>query len=320
MNSIRSYSTVNDDNDNGNDSDEETSYRPSNLSSNVSSPHSPHSSRNLSSTSSSITNHPYLSFPQIIIIGVILTIIQQYSLNYKFITFPFISIIIISLSYFTIKYNNNKLNFSINYYKLKFALIIYNFKKLANNGPQLDIWSIIMIILLLTWLLTIWKFGISFILWCFVLWVYNLNDNIEEISNENITDSPPIITSNEQLNPSLLYHILERKILVLEKHINKLENDKLQQNILIYTLKHTLNEKIQNLEKHSKQRDQTTQSNLIQLTNILQSFRSRKTSRLEIFKMYLKKFLILILPNWVIRILKFLKREMLMIFKFKKKL
>lgn len=319
MNSIRSYSTVNDDNDNdnGNDSDEETSYHPSNLSSNVS---SPHSSRNLTSTPSSITNHPYLSFPQIIIIGVILTIIQQYSLNYKFITFPFISIIIISLSYFTIKYNNNKLNFSINYYKLKFALIIYNFKKLANNGPQLDIWSIIMIILLLTWLLTIWKFGISFILWCFVLWVYNLNDNIEEISNENITDSPPIITSNEQLNPSLLYHILERKILVLEKHINKLENDKLQQNILIYTLKHTLNEKIQNLEKHSKQRDQTTQSNLIQLTNILQSFRSRKTSRLEIFKMYLKKFLILILPNWVIGILKFLKREMLMIFNVKKKL
>ena len=319
MNSIRSYSTVNDDNDNdnGNDSDEETSYHPSNLSSNVS---SPHSSRNLTSTPSSITNHPYLSFPQIIIIGVILTIIQQYSLNYKFITFPFISIIIISLSYFTIKYNNNKLNFSINYYKLKFALIIYNFKKLANNGPQLDIWSIIMIILLLTWLLTIWKFGISFILWCFVLWVYNLNDNIEEISNKNITDSPPIITSNEQLNPSSYYHILERKILVLEKHINKLENDKLQQNILIYTLKHTLNEKIQNLEKHSKQRDQTTQSKLIQLTNIIQSFRSRKTSRLEIFKMYLKKFLILILPNWVIRILKFLKREMLMIFKVKKKL
>lgn len=227
----------------------------------------------------------------------------------------------------------------------KIKLVCYTIR-LSTQNMEFDVWFTVIIILIISWVLTIWKTAISFIVWCFIIWVYNLDDNLDlnfnhnsnncTNSNYSVTMSDNYNNSKSSLKSSLnsstinssnsfneknfsntigYINLLEKKIIDLEKSVTNLENDKLQQNIIIYTFNHKINEKIDNLEKKFNERSRITHNELNQIYKVLISLKQRKTIRFGIFKMYLKKFLVLALPDWQIKIMKTFKNSLKLFYK-----
>lgn len=212
--------------------------------------------------------------------------------------------------------------------RYKFILVVCNIQRLT-QGVKIDIWITIITVLSISCILSIWKTGISFIIWFFIIWVYNLKEddgenipydsininygiNSERCSiNSNINSGSPIKDPNcydKNYSASIGYiNFLEKRVIDLERKVSTLENDKLQQNIVIYTFNHNLTEKLQNLEKTVFHKEQQIQSNINLINNAIISLKKRKRIRIEILKLYTKQVLIWLLPTPIIYIMKRIK-------------
>ncbi len=227
---------------------------------------------------------------------------------------------------------------TIDLYQRKFSLVLVELKKMT-SGVQLDAWVIVIIVLLVAWVLRIWKSAFSFVVWTFVIWVYNLQDSgsrqsdVSTYTSESISPSSDVrldsgvsvgpleaatISTSSSSSPymqseaqSLLSCIqrLERRIRTLERHVSILEHDKVQQNILIYTFTHTQQEKLAALEAHVTSCEQRTQRALSNVHTLLLGLQHRKRVRAQIAKMYVKQVLLKVLPLWSVAILRLLQRR-----------
>jgi hypothetical protein len=230
---------------------------------------------------------------------------------------------------------------TIDHYQRKFSLVLVELKKMT-SGVQLDAWVIVIIVLLVAWVLRIWKSAVSFVVWTFVIWVYNLQDsestqsNVSTYTSESLSSSLDVrldsgvsvgpleavtISTSSPLSSSSPYmqseaqsltsciQRLERRIRTLERHVSILEHDKVQQNILIYTFTHTQQEKLAALEAHVTSCEQRTQRALSNVHTLLLGLQHRKRVRAQIAKLYVKQVLLKVLPLWSVAILRLLKRR-----------
>lgn len=209
-------------------------------------------------------------------------------------------------------------------FQKKIILVVRKLHKLAQE-VKADIWITIIAILSVSCFLSMWKTGINFIIWFFIIWVYSLDEDADDdivhanynyscidssrwSINSNFTSGSPIKDPSfydKNYSASIGYiNLLEKRLIDLEKKVSTLENDKLQQNIVIYTFNHSLTEKLQNLEKIIFEKDQQIESNITIINNAITSLKKRKRIRLRIVKLYTKQFLIWLLPTPVIYILK----------------
>lgn len=268
---------------------------------------------------------------QIIILSFLFTLLQNLSLSKipgksSWFIFPLIIILISFLIYYIVQH----LPLTTDLFKLKINLAIKILISLT-KGVKFDLWLTIIIILTISWILKIWKSSISFIIWCFIIWFYNLNNdnyntnkilnNKNEFDNLNLSTFETVNSNNldstfkesspyyENYSNSIGYiNSLERKIIELEKKINNLQEDKLEQNIIIYTFNHNLNDKINNLDKKIEKFELTNKNDLNQIYNILISVKKRKRIRFNIIKMYIRQILLWFLPRIIISYMKFVKK------------
>lgn len=273
-----------------------------------------------------------LSGLQIILLSIIFTILQNISLSklpgISWYIFPVVMIILSILGYYTV----NHFPLSTNLCIVKTRLVINSISQLTKD-MEFDLWLTVIIILLIAWVLSIWKTSISFIIWCFVIWIYNLSEykevrKKEDSCNWESTNGPSMRSPLDDVSSALYssykessyydknysasigyINLLEKKVIQLEKRVNTLENDKLEQNIVIYTFNHNLNDKINNLEKKLQENEQLSKKDLSQIYVTLLSLKKRKRIRINILKLYIKRILLWILPTPIATVLKRVKKS-----------
>ena len=307
-----------------------------------------------------------LSTVHVILLSMIFTLLQNISLSRlpgaSSVVFVVALVLLSVLGYYVIHH----LPLTTSMCRLKVRLALTTVRVLTKD-LKFDLWVTVIAVLLVAWVLSIWKAGVSFLIWCFVIWGYNLDEaKVNSISRNNggggggsnnfinafasfnnlstgisstsgrfssFEDFGPAsglgTTANSDLNSpykgtpyydrcysaSIGYiNSLEKKVILLEKKISSLENDKLEQNIIMYTFNHNLNEKLNNLEKKVQERDQTHQQELNQIYNMLLALKKRKSIRLNILKLYIKQLLLWLLPNPIIVVLRGTRRIVNMIF------
>lgn len=295
-----------------------------------------------------------LSVTQIILSGLVLSMVQACVKALHVTMAPGAGLVVITMAmtitiviFLTLAMAISKLEgnlvrpFTIDFYQRKFSLVLVELKKMT-SGVQLDAWVIVIIVLLVAWVLRIWKSAVSFVVWTFVIWVYNLQDSgtrqsdVSTYTSESLSpssdvrldsgvsvgpleaatiytsspssSSPPYMQSGTQSLLSCIQR-LERRIRRLERHVSILEHDKVQQHILIYTFTHTQQEKLAALEAHVTSCEQRTQRALSNVHTLLLGLQHRKRVRAQIAKMYVKQVLLKVLPLWSVAILRLLKRR-----------
>lgn len=308
-----------------------------------------------------------LSTIHVILLSVIFTLLQNISLSRlpgaSSAVFVVAMCLVSVLGYYVIHH----LPLTTSMCRMKVRLALTTLQVLTKD-LKFDLWVTVIAVLLVAWVLSIWKTGVSFLIWCFVIWAYNLDETkVNSMSNNSagagggngsnfisafasfsnlstgisnasgrfssFEDFGPAsglgTTANSDLNSSHkgtpdydkcysasigYINSLEKKVIFLEKKISFLENDKLEQNIIIYTFNHNLNEKLNNLEKKVQERDQTSQQDLNQIYSMLLALKKRKRIRLNILKLYIKQILLWLLPHPVVVVLRRTRRIVNMIF------
>lgn len=301
-----------------------------------------------------------LSTIHVILLGIVFTMLQSISLSrlpgVSLAAFVVAMFLLLVLGYYVMHH----LPLTTSMCRLKLRLAVTTIIILTKD-LKVDLWVSIIALLLVSWILSIWKAGVSFIIWCFVIWVYNLDEaSVSAISNNNSSSGNNMIraftyfsnnngsdnslssgsgklssfedfglssvlgsTANSDINSSFketpyfdkhysasigYINSLEKKLIFLEKKVSILENDKLEQNIIIHTFNHNLNEKINNLEKRVQEKDIINQKELNQMYNMLLALKRRKRIRLNILKLYIKQILLWILPTPTVVVLRGTRR------------
>ena len=291
-----------------------------------------------------------LSVTQIILGGLVLSMVQACVKALHVTMAPSTGVVVITMAmtitiviFLTLAMAISKLEgnlvrpLTIDLYQRKFSLVLVELKKMT-SGVKLDAWVIVIIVLLVAWVLRIWKSAVSFVVWTFVIWVYNLQDsgsrqsNVSTYTSESLspssgvrldsgvsvgpleaatiyTSSPSSYMQSETQSLSSYIQRLEQRIRRLERHVSILEHDKVQQNILIYTFTHTQQEKLAALEAHVTSCEQRTQRALSNVHTLLLGLQHRKRVRAQIAKLYVKQVLLKVLPLWSVAMLRLLERR-----------
>lgn len=285
-----------------------------------------------------------LSTAKIVLSGTVLTVLENLCVPNVSFKSPMTIVMItiaITVTLYTVK---EQLPFTTKrcYYKL--CLITRQLDLFAEFMKN-DIWISVIILLLSGWILNIWENGISFVWWCFIVWIYNLKDGVSNETETNKTDNIPVaemgfkytddsrvqIETDLKKNqytpvshyPSLIddgtshiAHInsLEKKLLDLETRLTAMENEKVQQNIMIYSFNHSLSDKLNTFDKHIQEKDQRFQAKISQIQAGLKDLENAHCRHLHLHILvnfcivYIKERLVGILPSWITTLLKGLKR------------
>lgn len=272
--------------------------------------------------------HPNLSKPQIILLSLIFTILQNLSLSKLVNARPIILIISFLMVAFVFFYLLHKIPLSTELFIKKTRLVVQAIKS-STDGLNFDVCVIIICILLFGWIISVWKNFLSVLLWAIVIWIYNLTGN----NGMNGNASPILLNSASPLGATNNYkyftessessfqasafkyiNILERKIDELNKLVEELENSKVQQSILIYTFNHKMTERLDNLEKTFQEKNNQLYKKFMGIQTALETLTHRKRARLAISKMYVKQILLVILPNPVVSSLRIQKKLILAVY------
>jgi hypothetical protein len=285
-----------------------------------------------------------LSTAQIVLVGLLFTLLQKLSVSRLGNSTGIITIIVMGIISIIVYSTAHQFPLTIDTCWKKIKLTVNTIELLSQN-IKFDVWTIIIIVLVIVWILSVWKSGISFTLWYFIIWVYNLKENTQV--SDSLSDKPYCIDLNDHHNSNIRFNtnnwnvnsqnsvstssikieeqsfydknyfssieyikLLEKRIIDLEKKIDSLDNEKLQQNVRIYTFNNNLNEKLNNLEKTMQIQIQQTQFHLSNFNEVLLSMKKRKRKRFNIFKLYFKVFLLWMLPNSVVSGLKRIRRKL----------
>ncbi|AWU74847.1 uncharacterized protein C5L36_0B01140 [Pichia kudriavzevii] len=276
-----------------------------------------------------------LSTAQIVLVSLVFTILQEISTLKLNIAGPVVCLIILLMIAVGTYSIAHQLPLSTSLCRMKLKLVVREIRN-STQGVHIDICTTITVVLLAAWILSVWKSGTSFLVWCFVVWIYNLSDrthvthtntvisfssssskrcisanHIGSASNDCINIQRNSAFDHNCLTSSAHINQLEAKIFKMEKKLLELEDDKVQLNLLLYAFNHNLNDKFNHLEKTLFDKTEQVQSNIFKINASLSPLkRKRKHVCLNIVKLYFKCFLIAVLPRWVIIPLKRLKKNL----------
>lgn len=274
------------------------------------------------------TDNPNLSTPHIVLLSMIFTILQNVSVSKLSHVKPTVMIIAFGGVAVTLYYLLSQSPLTMDLFRKKSRLVLVSIQQ-STESFKFDVWISMICILIFGWIVSIWKNFISMALWMIVVWIYNLkeggSDDPNGMSPELLLNSGPYfnllsgscventlystdVNKTQSYSSSMRYiNLLEKKINVLSKKVEELENHNLEQNIRLYTFNHNLTDKLNNLEKALFDKSQAFHNGLNAVQSALDALKRRKETRIAIARMYIKPIIMWMLPNPVIAALRFQK-------------
>lgn len=215
------------------------------------------------------------------------------------------SLLLVSIITCVLYYLN--LPFSHTIYEQKVRLVVTRLNRLT-QGVVLDIWIVIIVVLIVAWLIGLNDgiLGVWFI-WVCIIWVYQLEEENEADSFQQY--SPKVETHASTSTPIKLQvpsfgslfnlpsptgQFIDDPILELHFRLNKLEkevetikSDRIQQSISLFTLEHQLSMRIQTLEESQNSKSELQQTKMVDMAQSVQKALERESKKVEILEMYI---------------------------------